>query len=292
LTGPTLEGKTLFITGASRGIGLAIGLRAARDGANVAIAAKTAETNPKLPGTIYSAANEIEAAGGRALPLVVDVRDEAAVRGALDETAKRFGGIDIVVNNASAISLTDSQSTEMKRFDLMHQINARGTFMVSKFAAPYLFLAENPHILMLSPPLDMKEKWFARHTAYSMAKYGMSLVVLGLAGEFRARGVAVNALWPRTTIATAAVKNLLGGDALMRASRTPEILADAAHLIFCKPAREFTGRFLIDDTFLAENGVTEFDHYRADPTHDLRVDFFVPDDSVAPAPLSRPGRPD
>ena len=188
MAGPTLKGKTLFITGASRGIGLAIGLRAARDGANVAIAAKTAEANPKLPGTIYSAANEIEAAGGRALPLVVDVRDEAAVRGALDETATRFGGIDIVVNNASAISLTDSQSTEMKRFDLMHQINARGTFMVSKFAAPDLFKAENPHILMLSPPLDMKEKWFARHTAYSMAKFGMSLVVLGLAGEFRAQG--------------------------------------------------------------------------------------------------------
>ncbi len=291
---PTLEGKTLFITGASRGIGLAIGLRAARDGANVAIAAKTAEANAKLPGTIYSAASEIEAAGGRALPLVVDVRDEAAVRGALDETARHFGGIDIVVNNASAISLTDSQSTEMKRFDLMHQINARGTFMVSKFAAPYLFMAENPHIMMLSPPLDMKEKWFARHTAYSMAKYGMSLVVLGLAGEFRSKGVAVNALWPRTTIATSAVRNLLGGDALMRASRTPEILADAAHLIFCKPAREFTGRFLIDDTFLAENGVTDFDRYRADPTHDLMADFFVPDDSVAPAPLSRPGpaRPD
>ena len=203
---PTLQGKTLFITGASRGIGLAIGLRAARDGANVAIAAKTAEINAKLPGTIYTAAKEIEEAGGSALPITVDVRDEAAVRNALDETARRFGGIDIVVNNASAISPTDSQATDMKRFDLMHQINARGTFMVSKFAAPYLFKAENPHILMLSPPLDMKEKWFAGHTAYSMAKFGMSLVVLGLAGEFRKQGVAVNALWPRTTIATAAVK--------------------------------------------------------------------------------------
>jgi citronellol/citronellal dehydrogenase len=175
----------------------------------------------------------------------------------------------------------------MKRFDLMHQINARGTFMVSKFAAPYLFKAENPHILMLSPPLDMKEKWFAGHTAYSMAKFGMSLVVLGLAGEFRNKGVAVNALWPRTPIATAAVKNLLGGDTLMRASRRPEILADAAYLIFGKPAHEFTGRFLIDDTFLAENGVTEFDHYRVDPTRDLAVDFFVPDDSIAPATLAR-----
>ena len=187
---PTLRGKTLFITGASRGIGLAIGLRAARDGANVAIAAKTAEINSKLPGTIYTAAKEIEEAGGNALPMTVDVRDEAAVRGALDEAARRFGGIDILVNNASAISPTDSQATDMKRFDLMHQINARGTFMVSKFAAPYLFKAENPHILMLSPPLDMKEKWFAAHTAYSMAKFGMSLVVLGLAGEFRDKGVA------------------------------------------------------------------------------------------------------
>jgi citronellol/citronellal dehydrogenase len=282
----TLKGKTLFITGASRGIGLAIGLHAARDGANVAIAAKTSEANPKLPGTIYTAAKEIEAAGGQALPLIVDVRDEAAVRGALDETAKIFGGIDIVVNNASAISLTNSQATEMKRFDLMHQINARGTFMVSKFAVPYLTKSANPHILMLSPPLDMKEKWFAGHTGYSMAKFGMSLVVLGLAGELRGRGIAVNALWPRTPIATAAVKNLLGGDALMRASRTPEILADAAHIIFCKEAKTFTGQFIIDDTFLAENGVTDFDVYRVDPTQALAVDFFVPDDSAPPASLA------
>jgi citronellol/citronellal dehydrogenase len=282
----TLKGKTLFITGASRGIGLAIGLRAARDGANVAIAAKTSEANAKLPGTIYTAADEIEAAGGRALPLIVDVRDEAAVRGALDQAAAHFGAIDIVVNNASAISLTNSQATEMKRFDLMHQINARGTFMVSKYAIPHLVKAANPHILMLSPPLDMKEKWFAGHTAYSMAKFGMSLVVLGLAGELRARGVAVNALWPRTTIATAAVKNLLGGDALMRASRKPEILADAAHMIFCKDAKAFTGNFLIDDTFLAENGVAGFDSYRADPTQALAVDFFVPEDSKPPASLA------
>ena len=286
MSAQTLKGKTLFITGASRGIGLAIGLRAARDGANIAIAAKTSEANAKLPGTIYTAAKEIEAAGGRALPLVVDVRDEAAVRGALDETARQFGGIDIVVNNASAISLTNSQATEMKRFDLMHQINARGTFMVSKFAAPYLAKAANPHILMLSPPLDMKEKWFAGHTAYTMAKFGMSLVVLGLAGEFRAQGVAVNALWPRTTIATAAVRNLLGGDALMRASRKPDILADAAHMIFCKEARTFTGQFLIDDTFLAANGVADFDAYRVDPTQPLKVDFFVPDDSKPPASLA------
>ncbi len=282
-----LAGKTLFITGASRGIGLAIGLRAARDGANVAIAAKTAEPNAKLPGTIYSAAAEIAAAGGKALPLMVDVRDEAQVRGALAQTAEKFGGIDIVVNNASAISLTNSQSTDMKRFDLMHQINARGTFMTSKLAVPWLEKSANPHILMLSPPLDLKEKWFAGNTAYSMAKYGMSLVVLGLAGELRGKGIAVNALWPRTTIATSAIKNLLGGDALISASRTPDIVADAAHAVFCKPARGFSGNFLIDDSFLFENGVREFDHYRVDPSVDLAPDFFVPDDSVPPVGLGR-----
>ena len=273
----TLSGKTLFITGASRGIGLAIGVRAARDGANVAIAAKTGEPHPKLPGTIYTAAKEIEAAGGRALPLVVDVRDEAAVRGALDETALQFGGIDIVVNNASAISLTDSQATDMKRFDLMHQINARGTFMVSKFAVPFLEKSDNPHILMLSPPLDLKEKWFAPNTAYTMAKYGMSLVVLGLAGELRPKSIAVNALWPRTTIATAAIKNVRG-EAIMLASRTPDILADAAHMIFLKDAKSFSGNFLIDDTYLFENGVRDFDQYRVDPSVDLEPDFFVPDE--------------
>ena len=285
MSAPSLKGKTLFITGASRGIGLAIGLRAARDGANIAIAAKTSEANPKLPGTIHTAARDIEAAGGSALPLVVDVRDEDAVRGAIEATVSRFGGLDIVVNNASAISLTNSQATEMKRYDLMQQINARGSFMVSKFAIPHLAKADNPHILMLSPPLDMKEKWFAGHTAYSLAKFGMSLVALGLAGELRAMGIAVNALWPRTTIATSAVKNLLGGEALMRASRTPAILADAAHMIFCRDARRLTGKFLIDDTFLAANGVTDFDVYRVDPSQGLAVDFFVPDDSVAPANL-------
>jgi len=289
MAGHSLKGKTLFITGASRGIGLAIARRAARDGANIIVAAKTDDPNPKLPGTIHTAAAEIEAAGGKALALVVDVRDETSVRKALDDGAERFGGIDIVVNNASAIQLANSQAVEMKRFDLMHQINTRGTFMVSKFAAPYLFKAANPHILMLSPPLDMKEKWFAPHTAYTMAKFGMSLVVLGLAGEFRKQGVAVNALWPRTTIATAAVKNLLGGEALMRASRKPEILADAAHLIFGKDAKSFTGNFLIDDTFLAENGVTDFDPYRVDPTQPLAIDFFVPDDSIAPASLAAKG---
>jgi citronellol/citronellal dehydrogenase len=285
----TLQGKTLFITGASRGIGLAIALRAARDGANIAIAAKTTEPHPKLPGTIYSAAEEIEKAGGKALPLVVDVREETQVREAIEKTAAHFGSLDIVVNNASAISLTDSQATDMKRYDLMHQINSRGTFMVSKFAVPFLAKAENPHILMLSPPLDMKEKWFAASTAYTMAKFGMSMVVLGLAGELRRKGIAVNALWPRTTIATAAVKNLLGGDALMQASRTPEILADAAHMIFCKPAKSFTGNFIIDDTFLYENGVREFDHYRVDPSVALMVDFFVPEESVAPVSLKPVG---
>ena len=285
----TLSGKTLFITGASRGIGLAIGLKAARDGANVAIAAKTAEPNPKLAGTIHSAAEEIEKAGGKALPLVVDVRDETQVRDALMKTAAAFGGLDIVVNNASAISLTDSQATDMKRFDLMHQINARGTFMVSKFAAPYLEKSANPHILMLSPPLDFQEKWFAPNTAYAMAKYGMSLVVLGLAGELRRKRIAVNALWPRTTIATAAIKNLLGGDAVMRASRTPEILADAAHMIFLKESKSFTGNFLIDDTFMYENGVRDFDQYRVDPSVDLAPDFFVPDNSKPPVSLKRVG---
>ena len=282
----TLSGKTLFITGASRGIGLAIGLKAARDGANIAIAAKTTEANPKLPGTIYTAAKEIEAAGGRALPLVVDVRDEAAVRGALDETALQFGGIDIVVNNASAISLTDSQSTEMKRFDLMHQINARGTFMVSKFAVPFLEKSDNPHILMLSPPLDLKEKWFAPFTAYAMAKYGMSLVVLGLAGELRGKRIAVNALWPRTTIATSAIKKFRG-DAVMRASRTPDILANAAYAIFLKDAKTFTGNFLIDDTFLFSSGVRDFDRYRVDPSVDLAPCLFSPDNSVPPVSLAK-----
>jgi len=274
----SLAGKTLFITGASRGIGLAIALRAARDGANIAIAAKTAEPHPKLSGTIYTAADEIERSGGKALPLVVDVRDEALVRDALDKTAARFGGIDIVVNNASAIQLTDVAHTDMKRFDLMHQINARGTFVVSKWAIPYLEKASNPHILMLSPPLDMKEKWFAPHTAYTMAKFGMSLVVLGLAGELRPKGIAVNALWPRTVIATAAVQNLLGGDAVIRMARKPDIVADAAYALFSKSSREFTGQFLIDDVFLAENGVKDFDQYRVDPTQPLAPDFFVPDD--------------
>ncbi len=282
----SLAGKTLFITGASRGIGLAIALKAAADGANIAVAAKTTEPHPKLEGTIHTAAERIEAAGGRALPLVCDIRDETQVKDAIDRAAEHFGGIDILVNNASAIQLTRTVDTDMKRFDLMHGINARGTFMVSKYAIPHLQKAENPHILMLSPPLDLSEKWFAPHLAYSMAKYGMSLVALGLAGELLDWGIAVNALWPRTTIATAAVKNLLGGDALMRASRTPEIVADAAHRIFLKPAGTFTGQFLIDDTFLAGEGVTDFDKYRVDPTTSLHRDFFVPDDDGGPTRLT------
>ena len=277
-----LAGKTLFITGASRGIGLAIGLRAARDGANIAIAAKTAQPHPNLSGTIYTAAEEIERAGGKALPLIVDVRDETMVKSALEQTAQKFGGIDIVVNNASAISLTSVVDTDMKRFDLMHQINARGTFVVSKWAIPYLEKAANPHILMISPPLDMKEKWFAPHTAYSMAKFGMSLVVLGLAGELRDKGIAVNALWPRTIIATAAIKNLLGGEERMHQARKPDIMADAAYAMFTTPARELTGQFLIDDSFLSTRGVADFEHYRVDPSKDLAADFFLPADIVPP----------
>jgi len=279
----SLEGKTLFITGGSRGIGLAIARKAAADGANVAIAAKTVDPHPKLDGTIYTAAAEIEKAGGRALALAVDVRDDAAVTAALDKTVAHFGGIDIVVNNASAIQLTSVADTDMKRFDLMHQINARGTFMVSKWAIPQLEKAANPHILMISPPLDMKEKWFAPHTAYSMAKFGMSLVVLGLAGELRSKGIAVNALWPRTIIATAAIKNLLGGDVRMRQARTPEIMADAAYGIFSTPSRELTGQFIIDDNFLAARGVADFERYRVDKSQPLAQDFFLPDD-VAPPP--------
>jgi len=278
----SLRNKTLFITGASRGIGLAIALRAARDGANIAIAAKTETPHPKLPGTIHTAAAEIEKAGGRALPLTVDVREEESVKAGIAKTVETFGGLDIVVNNASAIQLTPVEATPMRRYDLMQEVNARGSFMVSKYAIPHLAQAENPHILMLSPPLDMQEKWFAPHTAYSMAKFGMSLVVLGLAGELRAKGIAVNALWPRTTIATSAIKNLLGGDAMMRMSRTPDILADAAHAVFLKPAKSFTGYFLIDDSFLAAEGVGDFEKYRVDPSQPLAPDFFVPDTPPPP----------
>ena len=278
----SLKGKTLFITGASRGIGLAIAKRAAQDGANIAIAAKTAEPHKHLPGTIYTAAEEIEAAGGKALPLIVDVRDEHGVAEAVEQTASKFGGVDICVNNASAISLTGTEATKMKRYDLMHQINGRGTFLTSKTCIPYLKKSDNPHVLNLSPPLDMSAKWFGGHVAYSMAKFNMSMCVLGMAEEFKHDGIAFNALWPRTTIATAAVQFALGGDAMINASRTPEIMADAAHAILTKPARECTGSFFIDDTVLHESGVTDFEKYRVDPSKKLLVDFFVPDDAAPP----------
>lgn len=281
----SLKGKVLFITGASRGIGLAIAMKAARDGARIAIAAKTTEPHPKLEGTIYTAADAIREVGGEALPIACDIRDEEQVRFAIGKTAETFGGIDIVVNNASAISLTNSQDTDMKRYDLIQAINVRGTFLVSKLAIPHLTKSDNPHILALSPPLDMKEKWFAPHTAYTISKFGMSEVILGLAGELRAKGIAANALWPRTTIATAAIKNIVGGVEMMRRSRTPDILADAAYRIFLKDSHAFTGNFLIDDSFLASEGMIDFTSYRVDPTVPLQEDFFVPDFPPAPEPL-------
>jgi len=281
-TAGSLAGKTLFITGASRGIGLAIALRAARDGANIAIAAKTSEAHPRLPGTIYTAAAEIEAAGGRALPLIVDVRDVDAIDRAVQATADTFGGIDILVNNASAISMTGTLATDPKRYDLMHQVNGRGTFMTSRACLPYLLKSDNPHVLMLSPPLDLAPHWFASHVAYSMAKYNMSLCVLGMAEEFRSQGVAFNALWPRTAIATSAIEFALTGSDSMRLCRRPEILADAAHAIFLKDARSFSGRFLIDDTFLFEEGVTDFSPYSVEPGRPLMPDFFVPASSPPP----------
>ena len=270
----SLAGKTLFITGASRGIGKAIGQRAAQDGANVVIAAKTAEAHPKLEGTIYTAAEEIEAAGGKALPVVVDVRDEDNVKAAVDQAVAEFGGIDILVNNASAISLTPTLQTEMKRYDLMHSVNTRGTFLCSKTCLPHLLKADNPHVLNISPPLNMEERWFAPHVAYTMAKFGMSQCVLGMAGEFRGK-VAFNALWPRTAIATAAVKNLLGGDAMIQGCRTPEIMSDAAYAIFNRDFKTATGNFFIDDEVLRAEGLTDFDQYAVDPSKPLVPDFFV-----------------
>jgi citronellol/citronellal dehydrogenase len=272
----TLQGKTLFITGASRGIGKAIALRAARDGANVAVVGKTAAPNPKLPGTVSSAVAEIEAAGGRAIGCICDVRFEDQVQAAVAETVRAFGGIDILVNNASAISLTPTAHTEMKRFDLMHQVNTRATFMCSKACLPHLARAQNPHILVMSPPLDLRPDWFAPHLAYTIAKFGMSLCVLGLAAEQAQRGIAVNALWPRTVIATTAVQNLLGGDATMARARKPEIVADAAHVILTRPSREITGQFLIDEDVLRSAGVTDLSGYASAPEHELLKDLFVP----------------
>jgi citronellol/citronellal dehydrogenase len=272
---PTLQGKTIFITGGSRGIGKAIALRAAQDGANVVIAAKTSDPHPKLPGTIHTAAEEIEKAGGRALACLVDVRFEDQIRAAVVRTVATFGGIDVLVNNASAINLTGTLDTPMKRFDLMHQINTRGTFACSQACVPHLMNAENPHILNIAPPLDLREKWFAPHVAYTMAKFGMSLCVLGMAGEFRAAGIGVNALWPRTVIATAAVQNLLGGDTVVRGSRTPEIMADAAHVILTRPSRECTGNYFIDDDLLRSIGISDFSKYQMVPGADLIPDFFV-----------------
>jgi len=274
-----LRGRTLFITGASRGIGLAIALRAAREGANVAVAAKTTEPHPKLPGTIYTAAEQIEAAGGKALALPVDVRNDEQVRAALERTAEAFGGIDILVNNASAISLTPTLATDMRRFDLMHAINTRGTLMCSKFAAPYLALGRNPHILMLAPPLTLEPRGFVPHLPYSLAKFGMSLCVLGLAGELAPQGIAVNALWPRTIIGTAALQVALAGapaGALQRV-RTPEIVAEAAGVLLKRDSRTFTGRFCIDEQVLREEGVSDFSAYR-DPgvrEEDLLTDLFL-----------------
>jgi citronellol/citronellal dehydrogenase len=267
------KGKTIFITGASRGIGQEIGMRLAREGANIIIAAKTAEPHPKLPGTIYTAAEEMEKVGGQALPLVVDVREEEQVYEAVNQAVSKFGGIDILINNASAIQLTPTLQTDMKRYDLMHQINTRGTFLCSKACIPHLLKAENPHVLNISPPLNMETRWFAPHVAYTMAKFGMSMCVLGMAGEFKGK-IAFNALWPRTAIATAAV-NMLGGEAMMRASRKPEIMADAAFFILSQDAKTYSGNFLIDDEVLQANGITDLEQYANVPGEKLAPDFFI-----------------
>jgi citronellol/citronellal dehydrogenase len=269
-----LKDKTLFITGASRGIGLAVALRAAKDGANVAIAAKTETPHPKLPGTIHTAAEEIEKAGGRALPLAIDIRDENQIASGVEKTVARFGGIDILVNNASAISLTDTSSTPMKRYDLMHQINTRGTFACSQACLPHLRRAKNPHILNNSPPLNMKPKWFRAHVAYTMAKYGMSMCVLGMAEELASDGIAVNALWPKTAIATAAMK-MLGGDEALARCRKPEIMADAAYWILTQDSRKVTGNFFIDEDVLRGAGVSDVSRYAVDPRAELMPDFFL-----------------
>jgi citronellol/citronellal dehydrogenase len=270
----TLQGKTLFITGSSRGIGKAIGLAAARDGANVVITGKSAAPNPRLPGTIHSAAEEIERAGGQALALVLDVREEAQIEAAVAEAVRRFGGLDVLVNNASAIFLAGTADTPAKRYDLMSDVNARGTFLCSRACLPHLARASNPHILNLSPPLDMRAKWFAPHVAYTMAKFGMSMCVLGMSEELRDQGIAVNALWPRTVIDTAAL-NLLGGEELARHARRAEIVADAARFVLLRDSRRTTGHFFIDDEVLREEGVTDLSRYAAVPGNELVPDLFV-----------------
>ena len=270
-----LSGRTMFMSGGSRGIGLAIALRAARDGANVALIAKTTEPHPKLEGTIYTAAEEIEAAGGQALPLPGDIRNEDQVLDAVQKTVERFGGIDIVVNNASAIQIEGSEKLPMKRYDLMQNINTRGTFLVSRACVPHLKEGTNPHVLTLSPPLNMKPHWFQHHLAYTLAKYGMSMCTLGMAAEYVGDGIAFNSLWPRTIIATAAVQNLLGGDEAMARSRRPEILADAAHAILGRNSRECTGNFFIDDEVLAEEGITDLSDYTYGDGADLQTDIFL-----------------
>lgn len=273
-----LAGRTIFISGASRGIGLAIALRAARDGANIALIAKTAEPHPKLEGTVYTAAEQIEAAGGRALPIVGDIRDEAQVEAAVAQAVERFGGIDVCVNNASAINLAGIEQLEMKRYDLMQDINVRGTFAVSKACVPHLKQGTNPHVLTLSPPIDLAPKWLAPHTAYTIAKYGMTLVALGLAEELREAGVASNALWPRTLVATAAVQNLLGGEEAMRRARTPDVYADAAYAVLTKPSREYTGQALLCEDVLVADGATDLARYaHAGAEAELAVDLFVED---------------
>ncbi len=270
-----LKGKTLFITGASRGIGKSIALRTARDGANICIVAKTVEPQPALEGTIHTAAEEIKRAGGDALPLAVDIRFEEQVRQAIERAVETFGGIDILINNASAITLTGTLKTEMKRYDLMHAVNTRGTFLCSQACLPHLLKSSNPHILNISPPLNMEARWFAPHVAYTMAKFGMSMCLLGMAEEFREQGVAINALWPRTAIATAAGMNLLGGEAAIKRCRKPEIMADAAHYILTTPSRETSGNFFIDEDVLRAAGVTDFDQYAVSPGTKLIEDFFV-----------------
>lgn len=273
-----LNGKTLFISGGSRGIGLAIAKRAAADGANVAIAAKTAEPHPNLPGTIYTAAEEIEAAGGKALPVLCDIRHEEQVDHAIKLTAETFGGIDIVINNASAISLTDTSQTPMKRYDLMNQVNARGTYLVSQKALPWLEQSSHAHILNLSPPLDMRPRWFGKHVAYTIAKYGMSMCVLGMAEEFKKRKIGVNALWPLTAIDTAAVRNVIGDDRMALMCRLPEIMADSAHAILCRDPATCTGNFFIDEEVLIAEGVTDLSPYQHEGATALMADFFIPDE--------------